>query len=501
MINKVLRCTGKGKRWLSHDRELAARLCEQLQVDADRQQALRNLIEKANTDPYFRRTAQEVIGPSISQLACEGYDDRLLRKARAALGINQLSFTRTRRGLRVLALDGGGTRALMTLAMLRVIEIEARQPIHEMFDLIAGCSTGAILAFFLGIKRVSVSDLSDMYMRMISKIFVRIPVASAARMVFTRSFYDPTVLTDIFKEHFGEMTLLDSTEHPGTPCVFAVATLANRAIPTGFLFRNYTYPSNIQSRYEGSTQHRVWEALRSTTAAPSFFPPYETGTDIFEDGAFVSNNPAALALHEVQRIWPGAPVECLVSLGTGRLDPTLYRKKVSWDAGWSDLLQNLIHAATGTETLHTVLSDTLPSDLYYRFNPTLMGAQVLDEHRASELAEYARVGHEFITSPNQHARVKQLARVLRGEHYTLAQKALPPYPFPIQLTRRFLLGGRPPVAADPPSYAANAEKGQSEQEKAIFEALQEQLQSAATFFSSMLASRSAGNMDTTKKRS
>jgi patatin-like phospholipase/acyl hydrolase len=56
-------------------------------------------------------------------------------------------------GLRILAMDGGGTRALVTLEVLKRIEEITGQKITDLFDLIVGTSTGGILASLVGIRQ------------------------------------------------------------------------------------------------------------------------------------------------------------------------------------------------------------------------------------------------------------------------------------------------------------------------------------------------------------
>ena len=51
----------------------------------------------------------------------------------------------------------------MTLKMLEKISEQCQQPIHELFDLIVGTSTGAIIAFLIGIKKAPISECREMY--------------------------------------------------------------------------------------------------------------------------------------------------------------------------------------------------------------------------------------------------------------------------------------------------------------------------------------------------
>ena len=80
-------------------------------------------------------------------------------------------------GIRILALDGGGTRALLTIEMLKSLEAATGKRVHELFDVIGGTSTGGILA--AGIQeRLSLDTLEQLYLELAKEVFVKQPRVS-----------------------------------------------------------------------------------------------------------------------------------------------------------------------------------------------------------------------------------------------------------------------------------------------------------------------------------
>jgi len=74
-------------------------------------------------------------------------------------------------GVRVLSLDGGGMKGLATIRMLRAIEKATNRPLREMFDLVVGTSTGALLTVALMVRGFSLDECEAVYKEVGHKVF------------------------------------------------------------------------------------------------------------------------------------------------------------------------------------------------------------------------------------------------------------------------------------------------------------------------------------------
>ena len=80
-----------------------------------------------------------------------------------------------------------------------------------------------------------------------------------------------------------------------------------------YVFRNYNFPAMVTSNYRGSVRYNVWEAVRASSAAPGYFDECIMNKKVFQDGGMSSNNATHIAIHEAQQLWPGEPLQSVVS--------------------------------------------------------------------------------------------------------------------------------------------------------------------------------------------
>jgi len=161
------------------------------------------------------------------------------------LGYNKfIPRTRGQRGLRILALDGGGSRGVVTLQAIKAIcEKTGKQP-WEYFDMIVGTSTGAIISFLVALKLKNIDEAIEKYDELVPKIFEKSSLPSAmqtAKQLITTASYSEEPFQQILKEILGETSMVDSRFDPKVPLVFAVASKMTSNPTKLVLFRNYNY--------------------------------------------------------------------------------------------------------------------------------------------------------------------------------------------------------------------------------------------------------------------
>ena len=210
---------------------------------------------------------------------------------------------------RILALDGGGLRGILTLGMLARIEALLRERhgggkdfrLAHYFDLIAGTSTGAIIAAALA-KGMSVAEVLAEYQALGQKVFQK----SFFRNGLLRAKYDQTKLSAELQRVYGKDTTLGSTD------LITGLVIVTKRLDTGSPWpimnnpRGRYFDGNHQGRL-GNSEYPLWQVVRASTAAPMYFDP-ETMTIAERDGSdpvrgeFVDggvspfNNPALQAL-------------------------------------------------------------------------------------------------------------------------------------------------------------------------------------------------------------
>jgi hypothetical protein len=133
------------------------------------------------------------------------------------------------KGLRILSLDGGGTRGVLSIAFLKEIfrRAECERSPYDLFDFICGTSTGGIIATLLGAERASLAEAEVLYDEFIDKIFAQ---RSNLRLVTEQAAYDGRDWEKILHDMCGDQLLVDSNQYDCAR-VFCVSTKVNAYPP------------------------------------------------------------------------------------------------------------------------------------------------------------------------------------------------------------------------------------------------------------------------------
>lgn len=324
------------------------------------------------------------------------------------------------RGIRILSIDGGGLRGLVALQTLSKLETLTGKPVHKLFDYICGVSTGAILGFLLGIFQMPLSECDDLYRKLGSDIFKQNVIVGTVKMGWSHAFYDSEAWEKLLKEKMGSNLLVETARNPQCPKVAAVSTIVNRGTPLkAYVFRNYNLLPGVRAHYLGGCQHQLWQAIRATSAAPGYFQEFTLGNDLHQDGGLLINNPTALAVHESKCLWPNAPLECVVSLGTGRFENP-NKNNVTYTS-LRTKLTNVISSATDTEEVHAMLDAFLPPHTYFRFNPYISEEISMDENRQEKLNLLQTECIRYLERNEE--KLKKVAHVLNREKSSVQRMA------------------------------------------------------------------------------
>ncbi|KAF1974496.1 FabD/lysophospholipase-like protein, partial [Bimuria novae-zelandiae CBS 107.79] len=240
-------------------------------------------------------------------------------------------------GVGVLCIDGGGTRSIIPLTVMKLIQDRLGPiPLQRCITVSFGVSVGVIIAidhFILGRPlEESIQTFSGMAGRVFKRRFsFHIPpisrIVEIALSYFTDGLYPARNVDTVLKDWVTNKNILDCSyaTSTGTKIGLPVATVSNH--PSYRFFTNYNgvgerdddQEKAIIKPKDGFGNVPLWEIARSASAAPVFFPPKhidEVGT--FQDAGPLENDPLLWALSEVSAMFPlSKEPNFVISLGTG----------------------------------------------------------------------------------------------------------------------------------------------------------------------------------------
>jgi patatin-like phospholipase/acyl hydrolase len=221
--------------------------------------------------------------------------------------------------VRILSIDGGGIRGIIPALVLAEVEARTSRRVAELFDLVAGTSTGGILACALTIPRARpAADLVELYRTEGPRIFRRSlwqRMQSADGLLDEK--HDDAGLRSALADYLGTARLSEAT---------------TRVLVTAYDLEG-RQPHFFKS-WRPDRDAPLVDVARATAAAPTYFEPIGLDSLALVDGGVFATNPAMCAYAEAVRLAQeaGARVDVrMVSLGTGRLTRPIHLAEAK---GW-----------------------------------------------------------------------------------------------------------------------------------------------------------------------
>ena len=303
----------------------------------------------------------------------------------------QPTSAQVKKTVRILSLDGGGMRGIIPATVLKYVEsyLQKRWPnttLADHFDMIAGTSTGGILAAIYltpehaqkgsnSSSKFSTKDALDFYIKEGYQIFnaSKRPKWKGLWGLGNAVSFNPNYLEGLLHEQFGDLLMSQLLK----PCLITTYNINNQS---PFFFTS-TEDTNEREFY-------VRDVLRSTSAAPTYFPPAtvknlariglhgKVQEDMINlDGGVFANNPAMCAYAEARNTrfetrnnhFPSASDIHLLSIGTGGGGFQLKKKDKSHKWGllkWAKSLPEIMMDADIDAVGYQVneIYETLPSN-------------------------------------------------------------------------------------------------------------------------------------------
>lgn len=288
----------------------------------------------------------------------------------------------------LLSIDGGGIRGIIPAIALAKLESTTGRRTRETFSLVAGTSTGAIIAAAVA-AGVPADRIRQLYVERSSEILTRRPW-NLLKRIFSGSMYSTRKLHDVVAEAMGPARDWELNDSP------VDLLLTAKQVPAGtpwYFVRDNPKNSGCTGRLG------LVDCATASAAAPTYFSPWELRQPpglpphcvrigpLIDGGVGVVGNPVYQACVEAFDYNDGYLAEetTTVSLGTGRHVPT---RRPSWILSWLRWVLGELLESPGEQQTE-ITRRHFPSMSFYRIDCELEENIPLDDVRnVGRLVEY-----------------------------------------------------------------------------------------------------------------
>ena len=210
------------------------------------------------------------------------------------------------RTFKILSIDGGGIRGIFPAHILYCISNRLGIRINEKFDMIAGTSTGSIVAAAIACE-IDPSRIVELYREHGADIFSKkkslLPKNAVSAMW---SLYDKNYLRMVLRDTFGDRKLGDINK----PLLIPATDIGYGGV--------HVFKSNYSQNFTRDHHVLVSDAVLASCSAPIYFDPEKVNEYLLADGGLWANNPSLAAVIDAQkRLGIDLSDIRILSLGTG----------------------------------------------------------------------------------------------------------------------------------------------------------------------------------------
>ena len=274
------------------------------------------------------------------------------------------------KSIKILSIDGGGIRGIIPCIILAELRRRLGKNLYEVFDLIAGTSTGGIIALGIGTRGnngqpYTPEELLNLYVENGPAIFKKKLFTLVKELCSPK--YSPDALEGTLAKFFQGTEFKTAL----TPLLISSYDL-ERQLP--FFFKSHRIATRPNYNWN------VTSIARATSAAPTYFPPLhltkgKENYTLVDGGVFV-NNPSMAAYAEARALYPEFTQFMVVSVGTGdRQDRIAYAKARKWGlVGWARQIVPVFMDSVSESVDYQV--NLMPGCTYHRLqDPHLQAAE------------------------------------------------------------------------------------------------------------------------------
>ncbi len=379
----------------------------EMQITRHKTEELNTSCPKKRTG--FRNAPNKQNGRARLSLPVSSLEDlsELLKEIPSSTDIDEslIEPNQPKKQARVLCIDGGGLRGIIPSYTATRLEERTGKSVSEMFNMVAGTSTGGLIA--LGLTQPNEENSSQ-------------PKYPASYFLNTYStqgaeFFDPNWFSfgGVWNPRYNSDIIYNKLQSIYGKALFS-SCLIDTIVPAYDVERS---APKIFKSYKASTNQLYnfynYDVARGTSAAPTYFLPSkaisqpnthgETREHILIDGGSFANNPTMCTYCEAKKLYPKADEYLIVSLGTGRPQiPLLYEdsqsmKGISWASKFANITLDASSVTVNYQMLTLAAAD--PKIKYYRFQPTLEeNISMMDDSSPTTIRRWIYAAENYVSS-------------------------------------------------------------------------------------------------------